>query len=242
MKLEDTQTETYKRVKAELLPGEDLLWVAPANPRRMSSGSSNPAIIFTIVGLLIMFVVGIAVFFIAAADTGNVSVTTITPAGVNEVSSEAIGIVIPIVVLTLILVFGVIAAIPVLKMRQAKNAVYAITDRRILMISGNSVQSYGEQDIQFVRRKMHRDGTGNILFRTDLHSGLNNQGMGVYTMGPGMRDVGFFGISNPREIEQLLLDTFRPENHTGKRKHDDELWQDEDQYFEDEYDNNQATR
>ena len=38
MKLEDTQTEMYQRAKAELLPGEDILWVGRANPRGLFLG------------------------------------------------------------------------------------------------------------------------------------------------------------------------------------------------------------
>jgi hypothetical protein len=218
MKLEDTQTDMYKQAKTELLPGEDLLWVGRPKPRHMVMGRSTAgnksAIMAVLVGLQVL---GMGAFmFMSRAET-------------STSGSSSTSMILPILIFTFIL--GIAMALPLWRMNQGKNTVYAITDRRVLLISSNSVQSFGEQDIQFVRRKMHRDGTGNITFRTDAASGIYGGGISARTRNI---DVGFFGISDPHEVEALMLDTFRPETHTGKRKHDDELWDDEDQYFEEE--------
>ena len=221
MKLEDTQTDMYKQAKTELLPGEDLLWVGRPKPRHMVMGrttAGNKGVMLSI--LLGLQLLGMMAFIFTSRAGGATATSSSTP------------IILPILIFLMIL--GIAVALPLWKMNQGKNTVYAITDRRILMISGNSVQSFGGQDIQFVRRKMHRDGTGNITFRTDTSSSMGYYGGGLFASRNQNKDVGFLGISDPHEVEALMLDTFRPETHTGKRKHDDELWYDEDQHFEEE--------
>ena len=135
-------------------------------------------------------------------------------------------------VLVLTLVAVLIPAI--MRMRNAKNVVYAITDRRLLMISGNSVQSYGERDIQFIERKMHKDGIGDITFRRETQTWGWGRGYGGSMFAPQSRltAVGFFGIENPREVEALMLETFRPDG-AAKHKHDDN-WDENDEYFYDD--------
>jgi len=229
MKLEDTQTEMYRRAKEELLPGEDILWVGRGNPRGMllggGGGNNKATIISVIVGLQVLLVLGGVFFAVASRSTTTATVTTTSSSGAPMV----IFLVIAIAVMTA-LIAGV--AIPLAQSRKGRGLVYAITDRRVLMIGKNSVQSYGEQDIQFIRRKMNKDGTGDITFREETRAGTAYYGGTVYANRAYSAPVGFFGISDPHEVEELMLETFRPEAYARKRKNDDELW-DEEEYFED---------
>ena len=139
---------------------------------------------------------------------------------------------IAVMIATLIVLGLLVAIMPAItRMKNAKNAIYAITDRRLLMISGNSVQSYGERDIQFIERKMHKDGTGDITFRRETQTRTGYYGGSVFAPQSHTTSVGFFGVEDPQEVEALMLETFRPDG-AQKRKHD-ENWDEDDEYFYD---------
>jgi hypothetical protein len=158
-------------------------------------------------------------------EPGSATVTTTSSSGPPMV----VMMVIAVAVLT-----ALIAAvgIPLAQARKGRDFIYAITDRRVLMIGKDSVQSYGEQDIQFIKRKMNKDGTGDIIFREEARAGTAFYGSNVYGSRTYTTPIGFFGISDPHEVEELMLETFRPEAYARKRKNDDDLW-DEEEYFED---------
>jgi hypothetical protein len=237
MKLEDTQTEMYQRAREELLPGEDILWVGRSNPRGIFSGGSggNKAnLIGVIVGLQVLLVLG-GVFF-AVASSGSTSDGAMMGPGsttVTTTSSSGPPLVVMMVIAVAILT-ALIAAVgvPLAQARKGRNMIYAITDRRVLMIGKDSVQSYGEQDIQFIKRKMNKDGTGDIIFREEARAGTAFSGSNVYGSRAYTTLVGFFGVSDPHAVEELMLETFRPEAYARKRKNDEDLW-DEEEYFED---------
>ena len=235
MKLEDTQTEMYQRAKAELLPGEDILWVGRANPRGMlfggSAGGNKANIIGIVVGLQVLLVLG-GVFFAFGFSRSSESSAVIGVESIPTTSSSGPPIIFMATIAILILV-GLFAAmgIPLAKALKGRSMVYAITDRRVLMIDKNSVQSYGEQDIQFIKRKMNRDGTGDIIFREESQSSTGYYGATVFANRTHVAPVGFYGVPDPHDVEALMLETFRPETYARKQKNDD-LW-DEDEYFDD---------
>lgn len=232
MKLEDTQTEMYQRAREELLPGEDILWVGRSNPRGIFSGGSGgnkASLIGVIVGLQVLLVLGGVFFAVASSsstsDTGSISV----PASSSSGPPMVVMMVIAVAILTVLIAA---VGIPLAQARKGRNLIYAITDRRVLMIGRDSVQSYGEQDIQFIKRKMNKDGTGDIIFREETRAGTAYHGSNVYASRAYAAPVGFFGVSDPHAVEELMLETFRPEVYARKRKNDDDLW-DEEEYFED---------
>lgn len=235
MKLEDTQTEIYRRAKGELLPGEDILWVGRSNPRGMffGGGGNNKAnMIAIMVGLQILLVLG-GVFF-AVASSGSSESSAFMGAAPDPIVTSSSG---PPMVVFLVIAIAVFTAlfaavgIPLMQARAGRNLIYAITDRRILMIGKNSVQSYGEQDIQFIKRKMNRDGTGDITFREESQTSTGYYGATVFANRTVAAPVGFYGVPDPHDVEALMLETFRPETYARKQKNDD-LWE-EEEYFED---------
>ena len=134
-----------------------------------------------------------------------------------------------IAIVVLLVVVGMIAlGIPLLRSWMGKQTIYAITDRRVLTISGDVVRSDGEQDIEFIERKMHRDGTGDIIFRREAHTSTGYYGGSVFAPQTRTTNVGLFGIPDPHEVEELMLEVFRSDLYPRKRKHDDVNWDDDD--------------
>ena len=220
MKTNDTSMAIYEHAEAELLPGENLLWVGqPKNARRSLFGGTNDAkvaMLAAMVGAQVLLVLGGVVFMAASRSTADGTTS---------------GFPLIFVILALIVVLGLAVGIgPLLwSFFKAKNTIYAITDRRVLMIAGRSVQSYGEQDIEFIERKVHRDGTGDIIFKHEHRTGTTYYGSHVFGTRTYSDPIGFFGIADPHEVEALMLDTFRTTGYARKRKDDDDIWEsDED--------------
>ena len=227
MTLDNVQTELVKRAKSELLPDEALLWVGrPKKAQRTAFGGKNKVMMLSIVvGLQIFLVLLGGVFFAVSNQT--------EPDAVTETSPVFLVSIVSITILILVLVSAILALF--LWMRNAKNAVYAITDRRALVIFGESVQSYGERDIQFIERKMHKDDTGDVIFQRKIQTQMGYYGGGVVTPRSHEMSIGFFGIEDPHEVEELMLQTFRPDSSSQKRKHDENR-DENDPYFDHEED------
>lgn len=85
----------------------------------------------------------------------------------------------------------------------AKHTVYAITERRVLIMNTrrpDTPHELVEQDIGPIRRFDNRDGSGDLLFANDTYRRSRRRG--------STRHFGFFGISNPQQVEQHLHDVF----------------------------------
>lgn len=89
---------------------------------------------------------------------------------------------------------------PVLLFLQAGRMVYAITDRRALIIqptaSGSNIASYYPDQLETLRRNDIADGRGDLIFASDSYTVS-----GRYGRREVRRNVGFFGVENVREVE-----------------------------------------
>lgn len=105
--------------------------------------------------------------------------------------------------------------------KMAQSTVYAVTDQRLFISSGGKsrkVQSYGPRDITKVERNEHDDGLGDVVFGEEVSWRSGNNRFGV-RMGFGGRmndrtyiqDVGFFGITDAREVEAEVVKLRRSE-------------------------------
>jgi hypothetical protein len=85
----------------------------------------------------------------------------------------------------------------------ARRTVYAITDRRAILIEvklRRSIQSFmGERLVSVIRNEDSR-GRGDIIFEREATKG--SKGRTIY------RDVGFFGLSDAKAVEQILHDVY----------------------------------
>jgi hypothetical protein len=104
----------------------------------------------------------------------------------------------------LLLILLLVAAIAIPLIRRSQS-LYAVTDRRALIMQGRRTRSFGANDIQFIERRMTRGGTGDVIFASQIKDRYaGNTGRRITT-----EPVGFLGIEHPQEVEALMLDVFR---------------------------------
>ncbi len=88
---------------------------------------------------------------------------------------------------------------PIFFYRSALRTVYAITDRRAIVIEGNwtqQIQSYLPSQLGSFQRQQRSDGSGSIIFREEVSYGHKGQRR--------TKQYGFFEIPNVREVERML--------------------------------------
>jgi hypothetical protein len=197
MKRDSLPREVLDRIDEELLAGEELLWAG--RPSGLSSGrmTTSTAKVTTLIGALAAVAILMGGMMMMRGYTAMWWV-----------------------LLMVIILSVIVTASPIIRaMRRNLNTIYAVTDRRALIMEGNNVQSYGPRDIEFIERRMHSDGRGDILFAREVHpSGAAMWGYSGYNRRPVEMTVGFFGIENPRAVEALMLETFRPAEVYGGEK------------------------
>jgi len=196
--------ELQRRVEAELLPGEELLWVGRGdgrlNARSLSGAPVRAFLALAVVGLVMISMFGGLFMSRGMLATGFYNIFPMVPVFV------IMGIVLLMVVLR---TSGVFAQ----TFRNAQ-ATYAITDRRIMILTGRGttqVTSYGPQDIECIERRMRSDGSGDLIFRYEDLPRRVSSGYSTRRMSYDRLPVGFFGITDVRRVEALLINTFRPE-------------------------------
>lgn len=90
---------------------------------------------------------------------------------------------------------------------KARRRVYALTEQRALIIErfpAQSVRSYFARDISFIDRQGD-DLQGDIIFAREARAYRRRSGATRTYIVP----IGFLGIKKPREVEALMLQTFR---------------------------------
>lgn len=110
--------------------------------------------------------------------------------------------------MALLMVLGLLIAFLVWQLnRLSRGTIYAVTDRRVLILHpGGRARSYGPQDLRGIERREKPDGSGDLIFNPGSESTIE-------------APVGFFGIEHVRQVEALLLETFRPGPDEAKSKH-----------------------
>jgi hypothetical protein len=173
--------EAQQTAQAQLEPGERLLWYGKPDPKRQMLSS------------LIIMVFGIPWTAFALVWTGAASGLFIGDRFFGWQSLFGLfGV--PFVIVG----FGMLAS-PYRTYRQAQRTVYAVTNRRAIIISGTrtrNIQSFGAADMDMIERRERASGKDDVLFAT-----VRNP--------KNIRRVGFFGITDARRAETLLLNTFK---------------------------------
>lgn len=166
--------------KAEMTPGEELLWAEtslPGNARRRIFPISLLGWVFLLLSL----------------------------AWVSRAATASIGL----LVLGIPFVFGglALASAPWWWPNVTRRTVYAISDQRLLIIrdfSKRKVTSYGPEDIDVVERRERRDGSGDVIFRREETQKLKHHHDPHGKRRVGMREVGFFGVPDVRRVEEAI--------------------------------------
>lgn len=192
------------RVRAELEPSEQLLWVGQPHPGRFGR-MAIPLVLFGIPWT------AFAVFWVAMAS----GPMFFGAGGANNAGPGVGGFFVcfPLFGLPFILIGLFFLTSPYWLRRKAKRTCYALTDRRAIlweagMTPGSmEVRSYRPADFEKMFRRDFPDGSGDLMFEEPItvqrssgrYATFNTQGHG------------FMGIENVREIEKLLRKELLPE-------------------------------
>ena len=182
------------RAQSELQSGESLRWTGTADPTRAAI-SGIPVTLFGIP------FAGFALFWINGAyhATGHL---TRRPDAFGSAFSVFPWFGLPFLFIGLRMVLA-----PLWAYLQGRNTVYAVTNQRVLVITGSgtrAVRSFTPRDIVFVEHRERPDGSGDILIRTNATERTNNRTSEI--------TVGLYGVPNVKEVAQqvMTLHTERP--------------------------------
>ena len=175
-------SDAQQRAQSELQSGESLYWTGSADPARAAI-TALPAALFGIP------FAGFALFWITQAYRASSHIS-------NSSNSFAKGFsVFPLFGLPFLLVgLGVILA-PMWAYLKGLNTVYAVTNQRVMVISGGSsrsVKSLTPADIVGVDYRERPDGSGDVMIQTNAITRTNNSisQMKVALVGiPGVKEV-----------------------------------------------------
>jgi hypothetical protein len=170
----------------QLDSGERLLWAGRPAPLGVALGSLP----MTVFGLLFG---GFAAFWIWAASGGM--------SRSSDGAFSGPGAFFPLFGLPFLLVgLGMVFA-PLWAYLGAKNMVYAVTDRRAMIIAGlrtKNVRSFTKEEIGEITRIERPDGSGSLMFASVTRASSKGQ--------ISVSRVGFEGIPDVRRVEQLIRD------------------------------------
>jgi hypothetical protein len=181
--------ESQQMAQAQLESGESLLWHSRPDGRRFILGSIA----------IVLFGIpwtAFSLFWMAAAsgflfsESGNGIFSLFALFGV------------PLVLVG----FGMLSS-PYRVYRKMKRTVYALTNRRALIITGGrsqTIRSYSSKDTGIIERTERASGKGDIYFATAEGNKSTQR-------------IGFLGISDARRVERLLverllMDVFKKED------------------------------
>jgi hypothetical protein len=177
------------RAQSELQSGESLYWTGTASPARAAL-SALPAAIFGIP------FAGFALFWITQAYHAT---SMMSQSSHNAFVSGFR--VFPLFGLPFLLVgLGIILA-PLWAFLKGGSTVYAVTNQRVMVITGSSnrsVKSYTPADILGVEHRERPDGSGDIVLLTNAVTRSNNN----FT---SQVKVALCGVPNVKQVAQQVL-------------------------------------
>ena len=176
------------RAQSELQSGETLYWTGTADPGRAAL-SAIPASLFGIP------FAGFALFWTTTAFRAT---HTLSKSDNNAFMRSFK--VFPLFGLPFLLVgLGIVLA-PLWAYLKGRSTVYAVTNQRVMVISGGnsrSVKSYTPNDILGVEHRERPDGSGDILILTNGITRNNNMTSQV--------NVSLSGVPNVKQVAQQVL-------------------------------------
>jgi hypothetical protein len=181
-----------ERVEDELLEGESLLWVGQPGKDAGDLLPDKPN-------------AALLAYYAAAMVAGQLAILLAYSA------LRLPNTLLPVVMLlvTAAALAGVFAVLVWFARRRVRDVLYAVTNRRALMLFGQQVQSYGEGDMQFIERRMRPSGRGDVVFKRVLRPRQDAAGQVEEQL------IGFMDVENPRHVEALMLQTFRGDQRFG---------------------------
>ncbi len=173
--------------QSELQSGESLLWSGPANPGR-SAMSALPAALF-----------GIPFAGFAFVSMNTAYRNTHNLANHHSALPGAFSA-FPLFALPFLLIGVGVFLMPLWVYLRGRSGVYAVTNRRVMLISGTTtrrVRSIVPTDIAEVDHRERPDGTGDVLIRTNSVMRTNN--------GTTQIMVGLYGVPNVKDVAGMVM-------------------------------------
>lgn len=172
-------------LESELGAGEKIFWSGQPAPARLAAKQAWGVPI----GILVL---AFALFWTNGMTAGFTH-------------TDAPSLVMPVLVggMFLATALGFILA-PIQEYRRARATIYAITDRRALVIGGgrgHSVRSWARADMGRLERRDRRRGAGDVIFAQTTFVGRKGARC--------VEEHGFFAIADQRRVEGLLRETFK---------------------------------
>lgn len=176
------------RAQSELQSGESLYWTGVADPRRAAL-TALPAALFGIP------FAGFALFWMSMAYRGTHTMSHSSSNAFTRGFS-----IFPMFGLPFLLIGLAVVLAPLWAYLKGRSTVYAVTNQRVMVISGGnnrSVKSYTPADIVSVEHCERPDGCGDVLIRTNAVTRTNNSVSQV--------TVGLFGVSRVKDVAQQVM-------------------------------------
>jgi hypothetical protein len=175
------------RAQSELQSGESLLWTGSADPRRAAT-KTLPAVFFGIP------FAGFALFWMNMAYRGTHNLAR----GHNSLASGLS--VFPLFGVPFFAIGVAVVLAPLWAYLAGRNGVYAVTNHRVMIITGTTsraVKSITPDDIVEVDHRERPDASGDVLIRTNATMRTNNMTSQV--------TVGLYGVPNVKEVAALVM-------------------------------------
>ena len=178
-------------VQAELDRGEKLLWFGAPLPARVAEQEKNKKSGGIFAAVFVVFWLCVVAFIGFGSGGGGAPAFFKVFTGVMFLFGVAM----------LVHVLGLTGA-PAKAAARAQNTVYAVTDKRlIVLVAGQGARSFTPRDIERLERRDTPDGRGDVLFAREREDDYVD---GNHHHHERWKDLGFFGIENPREVERLI--------------------------------------
>src|ERR1700756_3034546 len=176
------------RAQSELQSGESLYWTAPADPRRLAL-TALPASLFGIP------FAGFALFWISQAYHASSAMSK------SSQNAFARGFsVFPLFGLPFLFIGLAVILAPLWAYLRGRSTVYAVTNQRVMIITGGgnlSVKSYTPADIVSVEHRERPDGSGDVVILTTGTTRTNNSVSQI--------KVALVGIPNVKQVAQQVM-------------------------------------
>ena len=176
------------RAQSELQSGESLVWTGTADPSRAFL-TSLPAMIFGIP------FAGFALFWISQAYHATSAMSRSS----NNAFAKGFSV-FPIFGVPFLLIGAFVILTPLWNYLKAGSTIYAVTNQRVIVITGGnsrSVKSYTPADIASVEHRERPDGSGDIVIQTNSLVRNNNT--------VSQFKVALLGVPNVKQVAQQVL-------------------------------------
>jgi hypothetical protein len=177
----DISEELRRRVETEPSSGERITWMAQPLPGRYAR-MSLPTVVFGIVWTAMAL-------FVAKVKSGFPG---------NSV----------LVDVPFILIGCAAMLSPFYMMRKSRRTIYVLTNHRALVCAfgqfRKQVRSFAPERLAELERKQQADGSGDLVFRQDLH--IDSEGSRFF------KEVGFLGVRNVKQVETMVRDLVHSRN------------------------------